>query len=57
MKKKEETEKGAVKAQAALERVKGVRKYLMEYGICKIVAKIFASDEYVFEMVGFVPKL
>lgn len=57
MRKKKEMEKVAVKAQAALERVKGVRKYLMEYGIRKIVAKIFASDDYVFKMAGLVPKL
>lgn len=50
-------EKVAAEAQAALGRVEGVRKYLMESGVWEIVAKIFASDDYVFEVASLVPKL
>lgn len=54
---REEIEKVAVEAQASVEQVGSVRKYLMVFGIQEIVAKIFASDDYVFKVAGLVPKL
>lgn len=52
MKKKNGMEKVVREAQAALERSEGAQKYLMESGVQEIVAKIFASDDYVFEVAG-----
>lgn len=57
VKKKEEVEKEVAEARVALERAEGVRRHLMESGIYEIVAKIFASNDYVFEVAGLVPKL
>lgn len=57
VKKRKEMEKTAAEAQAALELSEGVQRYLMESGVREIVAKIFASDNYVFEVAGLVPKL
>lgn len=54
---RDEMERKVVELQAALERAEGVRRYLMESGVRDIVAKIFASDDYVFEVAGLVPKL
>lgn len=56
-KKRGEMEKVAAETQAALDRSEGVRKYLMMSGVRRIVAKIFSSDDYVYEVVGLVPKL
>lgn len=57
VKKREEMKKLAAKAQAALEWSERVWKYLMKCGVWEIVAKIFASDDYVFEVAGLVPNL
>lgn len=47
--------RGVAEVQAALERTKEVQKYLMEVGVREIVAKIFASDNYILEVAGLVP--
>lgn len=54
---KKEMEKVATEAQAVLEQAEVAPKYLMESGIQEIVEKNFASDNYVFEVTGLVPKL
>lgn len=57
VKERDEMRKVAAEAQVALERSEGVQKYLMEAGVREIVAKIFASDDYISEVAGLVPKL
>lgn len=57
MKRRVEIEKVATEVQAALGRAEGFRKYIIEFGVWEIVAKIFASDEYVFDVMELVPKL
>lgn len=43
--------------QAALERADSVWKYLLKSKIREIMAKIFASDDYIFQVAGLVVKL
>lgn len=56
-KKMDEMEKTATDMRAALDRAEGVRRYLMMSGVREIVAKIFASDDFVYDVAGLVPKI
>lgn len=55
--KSSEMEKVVAETQAALDRSEKVRKYIMTSDIREIVTKVFASDDYVYELAGLVPKL
>lgn len=52
-----EMEKVAAETRAALDRSEKVRRYMMTSGVREIEAKVFASDDYVYEVAGLVPKL
>lgn len=52
-----EMEKVAAETRAALDRSEEVRRYMMTSGVREIVAKIFASDDFVYEVAGLVPKI